>query len=34
MSDDTPHRDRFTLTTDFFEQHIVLLVPAPDTSRT
>jgi hypothetical protein len=33
MQDDTPHRSRFALTADFFEQHIASLIPAPQVSR-
>lgn len=34
MPDDTPHRSRFTLASDFFEQHIASMIPAPHASRT
>jgi len=34
MPDDTPHRNRFALTADFFGQHVSLLDPAARGSRT
>ncbi|MFP3647018.1 hypothetical protein [Paraburkholderia sp. SIMBA_054] len=33
MPDDTPHRSRFTLTAQFFEQHTASLIPEPHASR-
>ncbi|MEI5998445.1 hypothetical protein H3V53_14885 [Paraburkholderia bengalensis] len=33
MPDDTPHRSRFTLSAEVFEQHIASLIPEPHASR-